>query len=102
MEMHYIWWIVAAALAVVEMTTGSLYLLVLALAAAAAGVLAWFGFDLSSQWACAVAMGVIGLFANGEPLPMVIGMTTGALIGVALTWITLGGQRANRLQSAAE
>ena len=50
----------------------------------------------------AVAMGLIGLFANGEPLPMVIGMTTGALIGVALTWITLGGQRANRLQSAAE
>ena len=62
MEMHYIWWIVAAALSVVEMTTGSLYLLVLALAAAAAGVLAWFGFDLSSQWACAVAMGVIGPF----------------------------------------
>ena len=62
MEMHYIWWIVAAALAVVEMTTGSLYLLVLALAATAAGVLAWFGFGLSSQWACAVAMGVIGPF----------------------------------------
>ena len=60
MEMHYIWWIAAAALAVVEMTTGSLYLLVIAAAAAAAGTLAWFGFDLSSQWACAVAVGMIG------------------------------------------
>ena len=38
----------------------------------------------------AFAMGVIGIFANGKPLPMVIGMATGALIGVALTWITLG------------
>lgn len=41
----------------------------------------------------AVAMGVVGLFANGEPLPMVIGMAVGALSGVALTWGTLGGQR---------
>ncbi|WP_372658062.1 multidrug effflux MFS transporter [Hydrogenophaga sp.] len=36
------------------------------------------------------AMGLVSLFANGEPLPMVIGMATGALIGVALAWITLG------------
>ena len=45
----------------------------------------------------AAAMGIVGLFANGEPLPMVIGMATGALIGVALTWVTLGGARAQRL-----
>ena len=45
----------------------------------------------------AAAMGMVGLFANGEPLPMVIGMATGALIGVALTWITLGSARAQRL-----
>ena len=62
MEMYYIWWIAAATLAVAEMTTGSFYLLVFAAAAAAAGTLAWFGFSLSSQWACAVAMGVIGPF----------------------------------------
>ena len=62
MEMYYIWWIAAATLAVAEMTTGSFYLLVVAAAAAAAGTLAWFGFSLSSQWACAVAMGVIGPF----------------------------------------
>lgn len=40
----------------------------------------------------AVAMGVVGLFANGQPLPMVVGMAAGALTGVALTWLTLGGQ----------
>ena len=45
----------------------------------------------------AAAMGIVGLFANGEPLPMVIGMAAGALVGVALTWITLGGARAHRL-----
>ena len=48
----------------------------------------------------ATAMGVVGLFANGEPLPMVVGMATGALVGLALTWITLGGARAHRVQPA--
>lgn len=48
----------------------------------------------------AAAMGIVGLFANGEPLPMVVGMATGALVGLALTWITLGGARAHRVQPA--
>ena len=39
----------------------------------------------------AVAMQVVGLFSNGKPLPMVIGMALGALCGVMLTWVTLGG-----------
>ena len=47
----------------------------------------------------AAAMGVVGIFANGEPLPMVIGMAAGALVGVALTWLTLGGARAHRVAS---
>lgn len=38
----------------------------------------------------AVAMGVMGFFGSGKPLPMVAGMATGALLGVALTWLTLG------------
>lgn len=42
----------------------------------------------------AAAMGIVGLFANGQPLPMVIGMAAGALVGVALTWITLAGPHA--------
>jgi len=43
------------------------------------------------------AMGIVGLFATGKPLPMVVGMAAGALIGFALTWITLGGARAHRI-----
>ncbi|WP_313296621.1 multidrug effflux MFS transporter [Diaphorobacter sp.] len=38
----------------------------------------------------AVAMQVVGIFSNGQPLPMVIGMATGALSGIVLTWVTLG------------
>ena len=41
----------------------------------------------------AVAMGVVGVFATGKPLPMVVGMASGALMGLALTWITLGRGR---------
>lgn len=41
----------------------------------------------------AIAMQIVGLFSTGKPLPMVVGMATGALCGVLLTWITLGGQR---------
>ena len=39
----------------------------------------------------AAAMGIVGLFANGRPLPMVAGMASGALTALALTWITLRG-----------
>lgn len=41
----------------------------------------------------AAAMGVVGLFSNGKPLPMVVGMASGALMGLAITWITLGRPR---------
>ncbi|GAB2474127.1 multidrug effflux MFS transporter [Comamonas humi] len=42
----------------------------------------------------AVAMQVVGVFSNGKPLPMVIGMAAGALCGVLLAWVTLGGAKA--------
>ena len=42
----------------------------------------------------ALAMGVVGVFATGKPLPMVVGMACGALLGLALTWATLGRHRA--------
>ena len=41
----------------------------------------------------AIAMQIVGLFSTGKPLPMVVGMATGALCGVLLTWVTLGGAR---------
>jgi DHA1 family bicyclomycin/chloramphenicol resistance-like MFS transporter len=49
----------------------------------------------------AAAMGIVSLFATGKPLPMVVGMATGALIGVALTWITLAGDAHTHLASEA-
>jgi len=42
----------------------------------------------------AVVMTVVGFFTDGRPLPMVAGMAGGALIAVALAWITLGGRKA--------
>jgi DHA1 family bicyclomycin/chloramphenicol resistance-like MFS transporter len=42
----------------------------------------------------AAAMGIVSLFANGRPLPMVAGMAAGALSGVALTWLTFSGKLA--------
>ena len=49
----------------------------------------------------AVMMGVVGLFANGMPLPMVIGMSTGSLIAAGLTWLTLGGRRGEPTKPSA-
>ncbi len=49
----------------------------------------------------AAAMGIVSLFATGKPLPMVVGMGTGALIGVALTWITLSGDSRQHLAAEA-
>jgi DHA1 family bicyclomycin/chloramphenicol resistance-like MFS transporter len=48
----------------------------------------------------AAAMGVVGLFSNGKPLPMVVGMASGALMGLVLTWITLGSPRPAPSQDA--
>ena len=41
----------------------------------------------------ALAMGVVSLFANGKPLPMVSGMAAGSMVCVTLTWLTLGGKK---------
>nr|WP_133699585.1 multidrug effflux MFS transporter [Roseateles toxinivorans] len=48
----------------------------------------------------AVLMAVSGPFIGNKPLPMVVGMAGGAFIALALTWLTLGGQRAPRLAQA--
>ncbi|MBV7540608.1 multidrug effflux MFS transporter [Acidovorax sp. sic0104] len=50
----------------------------------------------------AVAMGVVGLFATGKPLPMVVGMASGALMGLLLTWLTLGRPRAPRSEAQGQ
>ncbi len=48
----------------------------------------------------AVAMGTMGLFGSGEPLPMVAGMAAGALLGGGLTWLTLGGAQPASVEDA--
>ncbi|MDM0057544.1 multidrug effflux MFS transporter [Variovorax fucosicus] len=42
----------------------------------------------------ALMMALVGLFTDGRPLPMVVGMAAGALVALVLTWFTLGGRRA--------
>jgi DHA1 family bicyclomycin/chloramphenicol resistance-like MFS transporter len=41
----------------------------------------------------AVLIGLVGLFTDGTPLPMVAGMAFGALTAGLLTWLTLGERR---------
>ncbi len=48
----------------------------------------------------AAVMGIVGLFTDGTPLPMVCGMAGGAMVALALTWVTLGGRRAHRAMVA--
>ncbi len=49
----------------------------------------------------AVAMGVVGFFTDGRPLPMVAGMAGGALSALVLTRLTLGGWGRVRGQEGA-
>jgi len=41
----------------------------------------------------AAAMAAVGAFSDGRPLPMVLGMATGAFLSVAFAWGTLRGPR---------
>lgn len=63
MSTYVIWWIVAFALVALELTTGTFYLLVYGIAAAAAGIAAWLGLGLVAQLVIAAAIGVAGTFA---------------------------------------
>ncbi len=66
MTMYYLWWIAAAILVGVEMMTGTFYLLVLAVAAAAAGVLAFAGLDFWWQVAGSALVAVVGTYLLHE------------------------------------
>lgn len=54
-----IWWVIAAALVAVELLTGSIYLLMLALGAAAGALAAHAALDLNTQIFIAIAVDVI-------------------------------------------
>lgn len=58
-----IWWILAFVLVAVELTTGTFYLLVYGVAAAAAGIAAWLGLGIVAQLVIAAVIGIAGTIA---------------------------------------
>jgi len=63
MQAYVVWWILAALLVGVELTSGTFYLLVYGLAAAAAGLAAWLGAGLLAQLLTAGAIAALGTLA---------------------------------------
>ena len=60
MHLHYWWWLAALALGIVEMLTGTFYLLVLAVGCAAAGLAGQVGAGLTAQFVAAATVTLIG------------------------------------------
>lgn len=63
MEIWFLWWIVAAVLVGIELTSGTFYLLVYGLAAAVAGLAAWLGASVVVQLLIAALIAAGGTFA---------------------------------------
>lgn len=63
MQAYLLWWMLAAVLVGVELTSGTFYLLVYGVAAAAAGGVAWLGAGLLAQLLTASAIAVLGTLA---------------------------------------
>ena len=63
MQTYVVWWILAAVLVGVELTSGTFYLLVYGLAAAAAGIAAWLGAGLFMQLLTAGVIATLGTLA---------------------------------------
>jgi membrane protein implicated in regulation of membrane protease activity len=55
------WWIGAAVLVGAELLTGTFYLLAIAIAFAAGGLIAWFGFPVTLQLLMAAAVAVVAV-----------------------------------------
>jgi membrane protein implicated in regulation of membrane protease activity len=60
MQAYVWWWILAAVLVAVELGSGTFYLLVYGIAAAAAGVAAWLGASFLAQLLAAGAVALLG------------------------------------------
>lgn len=63
MQAYAVWWALAAVLVGVELASGTFYLLVYGVAAAAAGVAAWLGAGMVVQLLTAAAIGAVGTLA---------------------------------------
>jgi membrane protein implicated in regulation of membrane protease activity len=59
-EIHYFWFILAAVLVILELLTGTFYLLVLALGCAGGGVAAWLGLGISAQLIVTAMVCIVG------------------------------------------
>jgi membrane protein implicated in regulation of membrane protease activity len=62
MDAHVIWLVAAGLLVAIEMTTGTFYLLMIAIGAVAAGVAALAGAMLVGQFLAAATISVVGIF----------------------------------------
>lgn len=60
MQLHYWWWILALGLGVLELMTGTFYLLVLAAGCAAGGLAAWLGAGLTLQVLATAVVAIVG------------------------------------------
>lgn len=60
MQLHYWWWILAVGLGVLEIVTGTFYLLVFAVGCAAGGLAAWAGAGLTVQVLATAAITIAG------------------------------------------
>lgn len=60
MELKYLWWVLALGLGIAEMLTGTLFMLVIALGCAGAGVAAALGAPLWAQFVLAGALSLAG------------------------------------------
>jgi len=63
MQAWFLWWIIAAVLVGIELTTGTFYLLVYGVAAAVAGLAAWLGANLVIQLLVAALIAISGTYA---------------------------------------
>lgn len=63
MQAWFLWWIIAAVLVGIELTTGTFYLLVYGVAAAVAGLAAWLGASFVIQLLVAALIAASGTYA---------------------------------------
>ena len=98
MQTWFLWWIIAAVLVGVELTTGTFYLLVYGVAAAVAGLAAWLGANLVIQLLVAALIAIGGTYvlrrwrrSNDHPDSDMQGMDIGQSVKIE-TWNDGRGQ----------
>jgi membrane protein implicated in regulation of membrane protease activity len=98
MQPYFLWWILAAVLVGVELTSGTFYLLVYGVAAAIAGLAAWLGAGMVVQLLTAGVIAVLGTLAlrhwkrsTSHPESSVQDMDIGQAVSVE-SWLDGRGQ----------